>query len=306
MSLRVRAATGIRWQGIASVTVQVLQAGVALLVASKVTPSEYGLVGIASVLFNAQYLVAGSLGLGLAIIQVPETERFKAQVGSAFLLMGCLGAVVSGVTFVLAPDLAGLFSQGFSHSQVTLVIRLMSIALLFAALTDIPQGLLERALSFKRRGVAELIAITAYVALTGLLLAVGLGVWSIIIARVLQSVLLCALFVLFCSPRPQLRWHASWSALAPLLRYGGYVGLSAVVAFLALNVDNVVVGHLAGAAALGVYTVAFALANMAPTFLTNTLAKVAFPSCQRFAWIDRPLYERTEKACMRSWSSCFR
>src|SRR5436190_22272324 len=120
MSLRARAATGMRWQGIASAMVQILQAGVALLVADGVTPSEFGLVGIASVFFNAQYLVAGSLGLGLAIIQIEASERFRAQVDSAFLLMGCLGAVLGGATFLLAPQIADLFGQGFSHSDVTL------------------------------------------------------------------------------------------------------------------------------------------------------------------------------------------
>src|SRR5688500_7767302 len=56
------ASSGLRWQGLASGITQLVQASSVFLVAARVAPHHYALWGLASILFNAQHLIA-ALGL---------------------------------------------------------------------------------------------------------------------------------------------------------------------------------------------------------------------------------------------------
>lgn len=275
--LRRVATRAVAWQTLATVVVQVTQTVVTLVVAAVTSPRDFALLGIASVFLSAQWMVAGSLGLGLALINSDDRPRLRDGVDSAFLVNGALGLVTAGATFAAAPAIASAFGHGFAPGDVTNVIRLLSLILLFGSLADVPQALVEKSLDFRRRACVDLGSAFAYVTVAVTLIVLGSGVWSVIVARVVQSFVSFALFIAVAPVRPRLRPVINWQALRSLAAYGKFIGVGAVVTFVALNVDNVLVAVLAGATALGAYALAYTITNVVPTFLTMTLGKVTFP-----------------------------
>lgn len=270
------AARSIAWQSVGTVVVQVAQAGITLTVAAIVSPRDFALLGIASVVLGAQWIIAGSLGLGLALIQADERVISRDAVNGAFTASAALGLATAAATFAAAPALGSLFQRGFSQSDVTDLFRVMSIVFLFAGLADVPQALVDRALLFRQRALVDIGSSLAYIALAVSLLLAGIGVWSVILARAAQSAVSFAGFLKVSPTRPHLTRSLDWTAIRRFAGYGKFVGASAIVTFVALNVDNVLVGSLTGAAALGAYALAYTIANVVPTFLTMTIGKVMF------------------------------
>jgi PST family polysaccharide transporter len=65
--------------------------------------------------------------------------------------------------------------------------------------------------------------------------------------------------------------------LRELIGYGKFFTGAAFLGFFIANFDNVAIGRWAGATALGAYTLAYAVVNLVPTFLSVTVGKVFFP-----------------------------
>jgi O-antigen/teichoic acid export membrane protein len=137
--------------------------------------------------------------------------------------------------------------------------------------------LIEKSLNFRRRAVPEMIAAVVYAGLALILLRAGYGVWSVIVARVVQSGVLTASLYVAAPLRPRLLSRVNGEVLRTLFHYGRYLGAMAIVGFGVFNFDNVAVGGLVGAEALGAYALAYTVTNLVPTFLTQTLTKVFFP-----------------------------
>jgi O-antigen/teichoic acid export membrane protein len=85
-------------------------------------------------------------------------------------------------------------------------------------------------------------------------------------------------------------WIAGgWMPVAPrrgtdvisMLKYGGAVTLHNLVAYLAFNVDKVLLGRFWGAEVLGIYGRAYQLINMPTDNLNSTIGLVGFPALSR-------------------------
>jgi O-antigen/teichoic acid export membrane protein len=267
---------GMRWQSLATVTTQGVQAVVTLGVAAAVGPTEFALWGVAGVVLNAQWLI-GNLGLGQALIYFRDDRHERDAVDGAFAVSLLLGLAVVGLAVAAAPAIADLFGSGFDSDEVADAVRLISLVFLFTTLAAVPQALIERALDFRRRAIPEMVAAVVYAVAAVALLIAGLGVWSLIVAKVIQSGLLMAQFYVTSPLRPRMPPRPRLSAIRRLIGYGSVMTLGAVLGFATGNLDTIAVGRWVGAAALGAYALAFTVTQLAPTFLSLTLQKVYFP-----------------------------
>jgi PST family polysaccharide transporter/lipopolysaccharide exporter len=274
--VRRAGARALGWQSLSTIVVQVVQAVVTIVVAALTTPSEFALWGIAAVVFNAQNVI-GTLGLGQALIYVDSRERRQDAVDGAFVLTAGIAVVVGGLIALGAPAVAGALGSGFDHDDVVAVVQVMSLVFVFTTVTGIPQALIERELDFRRRAIPEIGGALLYLVLAGILLATGAGVWSLIVAKVVQTGLVLVAYWVVAPIRPRLvpRWHGD--VVGELFRYGKFITAGGLVTFATGNLDTVAAGVLGGARDLGAYALAFTIANIAPTFLTQTTGRVFFP-----------------------------
>lgn len=275
-AVRRAARQGMSWQGLATITAQALQMASTLSAAALIGPAEFALWGIAAVFFNAQHLV-GSLGFGPALIYLRDDERFQVAVDTAATATTVLTLALGLAAFLLARPLAALFGNGFEAGTVESVIRAMCLVFVFAALAQLPQALLEKSLDFRRRALPEIACAILYAILVFTGLAMAMGVWSLILGRLVQTGLLLALLWSVAPVRPRLPPRLDLDMARRLFAYGKYVTAAAVVGVLFSNADRMAVGILAGAEPLGAYALAYSVATLAPTFLSLSLGKVFFP-----------------------------
>ena len=104
-------------------------------------------------------------------------------------------------------------------------------------------------------------------------------------------------------------WIAGgWMPVAPrrgtdvisMLKYGGAVTLHNLVAYLAFNVDKVLLGRFWGAEVLGIYGRAYQLINMPTDNLNSTIGLVGFPALSRLQ-NDPPAPEKLFLEGLRSF-----
>lgn len=251
------------------------------ILARLLTPEEFGLVALA-LTFTALLDMLRDVGLAEALIIVPE-EEVEELAHTAFTAMAGVGLLLAAGTAALGPLAAAFYDE----PQLTPMMAVLSLTFLFRALGSTHYALAQKRMDFRARTAGEVADVVVRGgAGIGLALA-GAGAWSLILGYVLGT--LAMTLTLWASvhwrPRPAIdRAH-----LRRLLGFGtALTGVSVAGALLG-TVDQLVIGRVLGAAALGLYSVAARLPELAIVNLSMVAGQVLFPA---FASLDGPALAR--------------
>lgn len=265
-----RAGRGLAWV-VAGAGAQTAAKLVVLAVLARLlTPAEFGLVATATmILALAQF--AGRLGVGQAVVQVPELTQARLRAAMAIsLVAGFLG----GAAMWLAAQPLEAF---FAFEGLAPLVRALALVPPLFALSQIPEALLQRDLAFRQLTLIDGAGyVIGYGAVALALALAGWGAWALIAAmigqEVLRTVALIALRPGFGAGPVRLR------ELRPVLRYGASIAAVQLTNVLAYQADNFVVARTLGAAPLGVYSRAYQVMTVPTKLLGNSLLKVLFPA----------------------------
>jgi len=136
---------------------------------------------------------------------------------------------------------------------------------------------------------ADLLALTAAIAVAILLALLGAGYWALALMPAVQAGAVASALWRASDWRPGMPERGA--GVEPLLRFGADLTAVAVLDYLARQVDRIGIGLLHGAAPLGYYTRGQQLAMLAASQLTSPLYNVIVPALSRLA-DDRLRYRR--------------
>jgi teichuronic acid exporter len=260
-------AHSLAWRAGADWFSQILSWASFLIVVRLLTPADFGIVAMAMVLWS--YLrYFGEFGIPQTIVTLRDlTEDQLAQLNSVAVLLslGCFG-----MGAILAYPLAAFFK---TPSLVPVIVVTCSglVPLGFRAVSE---GLLSRDMRFRTLSLVD--ATTSIIAAGATLVMVffGLGYWSLVLGNLAGHTAQSVLIVVarphrFAIPRMRLLRR-------PLL-FGWHVLVSVVASSAYERLDNVTAGRALGQAALGVYGMAWNLANVPMEKLT-TLVTTTIPT----------------------------
>src|SRR5213083_297141 len=163
---------GIAWTGGARWATQLLSWASTLVVARLLSPSDYGLVGMAMVYLGFVQLV-NEFGLGAAIVTRRDLNEHQiARLGGFALLLG-FGFV--GLSGVVAAPMATFFKE----PPVRWIVLASSLTFLTSALQILPRSLLTRDLDFRRLAWADGADALVVTCGTLLLAVLGLRYWAL-------------------------------------------------------------------------------------------------------------------------------
>lgn len=272
-NLTARTLSGVKWTYIAAAISAVLQIVYAAVMGRLLAPSAFGLLAMAMLALRfATYFAR--MGINQALIQKPSlsTEEIRAGFTSTVIL----GASFGGLAWAMAPWAGRLFAT----SDVVGVLRGVSISLVLAGFGSTAQSLLRREFRFRELSI---ITVTSH-AVGGLgvgiaMAASGAGVWSLVAAILAQTAMSAALT--YSRVRHSVLPMMRLNVYRPLLRYGSRLSIISFMEFIGFNLDTLVVGRYASAAALGYYNRAYMLVTVPLNNAILNLSKVAFPSMSR-------------------------
>jgi O-antigen/teichoic acid export membrane protein len=245
---------------------------ITLVVIRLLTPSDYGLLAMATVVIGFLAMLS-DLGLGQALVQRADVseEVLRRMVAAILLSHGLLAVGVA-----LAAPLVALV---FDEPAVTPIVRVLCLQFPIAAFGVVPDALLQRRMEFRARSMVDLTGTVIGASTTLALALMGKGVWALVAGSITVH-LARAIGLNLCAPflgRPQF----SVRGLRVYLRFGGNLTLSHVLWFVLSQADLFIAGRWLGKEALGVYSTTMHLASLPNQRIAALINQLAFPAFSR-------------------------
>ena len=237
------------------------------MLAKALAPAEFGILAIAALTYN---ILSAINELGMADALTYLQDRIEEATRTALSLVIAAGLVLMALTWAFAPAIASFF-----HSpHAAFVIRGFAVCLPFDASAQVPIGRLTRALNFRRRAVTDSLPSIIGGLVTIAVVAAGYPLIGLVAGQIASSVA-NAVIAFLLGPRCLPGWD---SVLARrLLNYGGYLTAANLINLGLLNVDYIIVGHVLGPVALGLYSLAYRICYMPYLAISVVANGAAFP-----------------------------
>jgi len=243
---------GVAWTAGVKWLSQILSWGSTLVVARLLTPSDYGLLSMATV-FLGLVMLLNEFGMGLAVVQQRRlTTHQIAQINGLSVLFG-LGAALIGAAA------AWPLARFYDAPALTAVVLVLSANFVITSFRTVPLALLQRDLQFRRVALNEGVQAIVLSLATVLFAALGFRYWTLVIGSVLSSLLSTGFAVL---QRPH---RLAWPRLGEIreaFTFGSHVVVSRLCWYGYQNADFLVAGKLLGKEALGAYSFGWTIAGI--------------------------------------------
>lgn len=260
---------GLGWTAGSNLLGQIITWIITIVVMRILSPSDYGLLAMASI-FVAFLSLMASAGLGPAIVQASNIDDAKLR--QLLGLITILNVALFLLLFAAAPLIAGYFEE----PRLVAIVRVLSSQFLFSGFAVIPESLLGRELKFKSRALVDLASNVAGGGVNLVLALSGYGVWSLVAGGMVSGI---GKVVGLNIVAPYLRWpDFSLRGTRTLLAFGGNVTAARLLWFFYSQADIFIAGKLLGKEALGYYSVAMHLASLPVQRISGILNQVAFPA----------------------------
>jgi len=268
-SLKKQTVSGIKWQVSSSFLQKAISMGATIFLARILGPNDFGLFALAFVAIDAFGLFK-SIGFDAALVQ--RKDNFEKAANTAFIVVPILGSIIYLILALLAP-LIGKFLNSY---DVVGIIRALGIIFILSCLGKVPSAIMEKNMQFKLVSIIEIYTTIIY-ALSSIIFALlEFGVWSLVIGHILRVLSQNVLFMIFSKWRPKIEFDKKIAL--EMFHYGKFIFLTSAFWFVRLNLDNILVGKLLGVVSLGIYAIAFNIANFGSSYFSDKVARVIFPA----------------------------
>jgi O-antigen/teichoic acid export membrane protein len=259
---------GIIWSAVNSWTNNILSLAVVTLLARLVSPTEFGLVALASIYISlGQVFISDTVSEALVQRHVMDSGHLDA----AFWIMAVLGVFATLAGIAVAPILGSVFSE----PGVVPILQVISVRLIFDSLLTVPNALLLRGLDFRSLATRSLFANIGGGAVgIGVALAGG-GAWALVSQQLVNAAVTLAVVSASAGWFP--RWAFSRTHAGELVGYSSFSVLARLGYFLVNNVDRMIIGFFLTPMALGIYSLAKRVTEMMSASITGVVVAVAHP-----------------------------
>lgn len=242
------------------------------VLARLLAPEDYGLVGMTTVVVGFIQLFK-DVGLSEATIQRAEINH--KQISTLFWINCALGLGVCLLIIFLSPVAAWFYGE----PRVIGIMLALSINFLIGGLGVQHQALLKRQMQFTALARISItsMAIGVTVAVTAGFL--NAGYWALVLLPITSSISDTFLFWSACRWRPGMPDFRS--GISDMLKFGGNITGFQTVNYFTRNLDNILIGRVWGAQALGLYAKAYQLLLLPITQINAPITSVAMPALSR-------------------------
>jgi O-antigen/teichoic acid export membrane protein len=265
--LKSKIVLGVTWNTLARFGNQIVQFVLSVILARLLTPTDFGIVAMIVVFSNFMGVML-DFGLGSALVQRPNLTNLHLH--SAFWMNAVVGMMLTVFTFWVAPLIAAFYDVDI----LVQLGRVWSISFVFITLAVVPTAVLQRNMQFKALAVIEVLATVISGIMSIILAVLGLGVWSILLQNISFSLL--SLVLKWKAVDWRIHLNFSFAAVHDLWGYTVHLFGFNFINYWSRNVDNLLIGKVFGADALGYYNRAYGLMLLPITQIISVISSVMF------------------------------
>ncbi len=277
------AARGAKWVTLGALLQRGVQLAAVLILARLLSPGDFGLVAIASIVL-AMVQRFKTFGLHTALIQRPTETQQAAD--AVFILH----IAITGVAMLAIVGISTPLSRFFADPQAGAVVSWMALRLLPDALAAVPTAMALKALNYRIQALI-LLAEAIASAVTSVALAVaGWGVWSLVAGTLAGSVTAAGLWWIVTPWRPQFSFDRKIAR--EVFGFGVRFWSAGYLSFLVDAVIRTIIGKVLGIDTLGYYEITTRVVHTPLHQLISLGDRVAIPAFCK---------EQDNNATMRRW-----
>ncbi|HCM19282.1 MAG TPA: flippase [Porphyromonadaceae bacterium] len=267
-NLKDKTVTGMLWSFIERFGSLSIQFITNIVLARLLTPDDFGLIGMIMV-FVAISLVMIDGGLGAALIQKKNpTENDYSTIFFANII---LASIIYVLLYFASSGIASFYHQ----PQLNNLLKIMGLILLIDSFSIVQNNILIKKLHFRK--IARIkVSAALFSSISAIACAfLGLGVWSIAVQYLTNSILKTSL----------LWFNTSWVPLKvfskksfkELSGFGSKLLAASLLSEIYRNFQSLLIGRIFSARDLGFYTQARQLEQIPVTTLAVVVNQVTFP-----------------------------
>ena len=277
--LRRKSISGLLWRSLERFGIQGTDLIVSIVLARLLGPEPYGLVALLAVFLSFSRILL-DCGFGKSLIQ--RKTLADDDCSTVFVVNLVLGVVFYSLLFLAAPSIAHFYGR----SELSLILRIAALGLLFNAINDVQHSLLVRKMDFKLAFRVSL-SQTIVKGVLGIYLAfAGLGVWALVWAPLAGHFVGTIILWRSVAWRPSLRF--SLASFRSLFSYGWKLALSSLLGSLTGNLSSLLIGRMYTACELAFYRKGQSFPNAFAGVVNGPVSSVSFTALAKLQGdIDR-------------------
>lgn len=262
--------------------IQIVSWASTVIIARLLSPSDFGLMGMAAVYLGLVALV-NEFGLTAAILRGRNLDESQiAQIGGFGI---ALGAAFSLLSVGAATPIARFYGE----PAVRVIVMVLSLNFIFSSLSVLPRALLARDLDFKRLawidGATNIVQMTCTVVLAFL----GFRYMALVVGSLVARI---AGAVLANMARPhRVAIPRRFRSISESVLVGWHVVAGRVSWYTYQNADFAIVGRVLGKVVLGAYTIGWEIATL-PVERVSALVGQVTPGIFSSVQADQPALRR--------------
>lgn len=237
-------------------------------------PHEYGVIGAAAVLI--QFLtIFMDFGITNAIIR--RTEITEIELSSLYLINVCLGAAI----FAFAFFSSHFFASFFRSSELSLQIKVMSLAFLISPFGQQQKAILARDMRFNLIAMVSIVNFVLNFAVVVTLALIFHRAWVASVAFLFSTCASSLIFFIQGLRERRLSFKFRWSAARPHIRYSVQLVGDSLINAVSINTYPTLMARLVSLSAIGGYNIANNISISLIERLKPVLTQALFPAFAR-------------------------
>lgn len=259
--------SGTKWSFASSLSTEVLNFAVGVVLARLLLPADFGLIATVGVLTGLAGYFAGA-GTGQALVRAEEaTPRHFNIVFTLQLLIGCL--IYLGFV-IAAPFFANFFEQAIYHT----LLLVSGLSFFIRPFINIPTSWLQREMHFRPIFISNVITLLAGSALSVGMALAGYGVWSLIVGGLFGSLLRAVILNFHVRHAYALAWDKT--VIRDMGGYGAKVATNSLIEHFRSQSLILILSKLSGPTDVGLYNRAASLSIMPMRIVGTTPYQAVF------------------------------
>ena len=259
--------SSLLWTGTLRAVVRSLTILKTLVLARILTPSQFGIFGVASIILGFLETITET---GVNVVLIQEKRDISHYINTGWVVSIVRGFLIACLIIILTPIITNFFVSPESLLSLYLISIIPLIRGFINPAVVNYQKKLEFNKEFKFRSLLVLVEIVLTVILGFVLRSEIAFVLGMIAAAVFEVI-----FSFSISPRPKLEFD--FKKLKILMSLGKWITGAKIFDYLFSHGDDIVVGKLLGVHQLGIYQQAYKISSLPIIEVTETFQKVTFP-----------------------------
>lgn len=268
-SLKSKTITGIGWSAADAFIGQGVTFLVGLVLARLLSPSEFGLIGIATIFIT---ILAGFVDCGFSNALIRKKEVSNTDYNTMFITNLAISIVVFGILFICAPSAADFFER----QEVTSILRVLSLTVIIQSFSLVQNTIITKHIDFKTKTKATITSaiVSGIVGITTAFC--GWGVWALVAQQITSQIVNTMCLWIFN------KWLPNFSFSSKSFRYmwsfGWKLMLSGFLDRTWGQLYQSVVGKCYSPETLGQYSRSKLFAQIFSQNFTTIIQRVTYPA----------------------------